>query len=160
MAPHGMRSKLDAFKIVMASGIKGFLGQADAGDILYHAVHEQAEGTYFEAEGTLPLNQKEQWIAFNSGPEGEMILSDDCSRKITNGQSSLYLDGVQKIKGKFKSGSVVRLMNSKGMEIGLGIVNYSSVQLQEPEKKKELTNRALIDQEAFVCHVDFSLPVN
>lgn len=97
---------------------------------------------------------------FNSGPEGEMILSDDCSRKITNGQSSLYLDGVQKIKGKFKSGSVVRLMDSKGTEIGLGIVNYSSVQLQEPEKKKELTNRALIDQEAFVCHVDFSLPVN
>lgn len=47
----------------MASGIKGFLGQADAGDILYHAVHEQAEGTYFEAEGTLPLNQKEKWIA-------------------------------------------------------------------------------------------------
>ncbi len=65
-----------------------------------------------------------------------------------------YLDGVQKIKGKFKSGSVVRLMDSQGTEIGLGIVNYSSVQLQEPEKKKELINKALIDQEAFVCHVD------
>ncbi|OBA04013.1 glutamate 5-kinase [Bacillus subtilis] len=156
----GMRSKLDAFKIVMASGIKGFLGQADASDILYQAVHEEAEGTYFEAEGTLPLNHKEQWIAFNSGPEGEMILSDDYSRKVTNGQSSLYLDGVQEIKGKFKSGSVVRLMNSQGAEIGLGIVNYSSVQLQEPEKKEELINKAVIDQEAFVCHVDLSLPVN
>ncbi|MEI1421625.1 glutamate 5-kinase [Bacillus cabrialesii] len=156
----GMRSKLDAFKIVMASGIKGFLGQADAGDILYQAVHEEAEGTYFEAEGTLPLNHKEQWIAFNSGPEGEMILSDDYSRKVTNGQSSLYLDGVQEIKGKFKSGSVVRLMDSEGAEIGLGIVNYSSVQLQEHEKKEELLNKAVIDQEAFVCHVDLSLPAN
>ncbi|MEC0617207.1 glutamate 5-kinase, partial [Bacillus inaquosorum] len=147
------------FKIVMASGIKGFLGQADAKDILYKAVHQEAEGTYFEAEGTLPLNHKEQWIAFNSGPEGEMILSDDYSRKITNGQSSLYLDGVQEIKGKFKSGSVVRLMDSQGAEIGLGIVNYSSVQLQELDKKKELMNKAVIDQEAFVCHVDLSLPV-
>ncbi|MCI4140299.1 glutamate 5-kinase, partial [Bacillus vallismortis] len=42
---------------------------------------------------------------------------------------------------------------------GLGIVNYSSVQLQEPDKKKELLNKAVIDQEAFVCHVDLSLPV-
>ncbi|MCY8277798.1 PUA domain-containing protein, partial [Bacillus inaquosorum] len=92
-------------------------------------------------------------------PEGEMILSDDYSRKITNGQSSLYLDGVQEIKGKFKSGSVVRLMDSQGAEIGLGIVNYSSVQLQELDKKKELMNKAVIDQEAFVCHVDLSLPV-
>ncbi len=69
-----MRSKLDAFKIVMASGIKGFLGQANIPDILLQAVDEAAEGTYFEAEGTLPLNHKEQWLAFNSGPEGEIVM--------------------------------------------------------------------------------------
>ncbi|MGR0121116.1 glutamate 5-kinase [Bacillus halotolerans] len=155
----GMRSKLDAFKIVMASGIKGFLGQADAADILYQAVHGEAEGTYFEAEGTLPLNQKEQWIAFNSGPEGEIVLSDDCSGQIADGQSCIYPDGVREIKGKFKSGAVVRLTDSHGEDIGLGIVNYSSSQLETPGKNKGMKNKAVIDPEAFVCHVDLSLPV-
>ncbi|MCY8977550.1 glutamate 5-kinase [Bacillus atrophaeus] len=159
----GMRSKLDAFKIVMASGIKGFLGQADSPDILRHAVTELAEGTYFEAEGTLPLNHKEQWIAFNSGPEGEIVLVDEYTDQIAGGQLCLYPEGVNEIKGRFSSGSVVRLLDQNDEELGLGIVNFSSAQLQtwqkDPLKHKDMLNKAVIDQEAFVCHVELSLPL-
>ncbi len=67
-----MRSKLDAFKIVMASGIKGFLGQANIPDILLQAVDEAAEGTYFEAEGTLPLNHKNNGLHLIPAPKAKL----------------------------------------------------------------------------------------
>lgn len=87
------------------------------------------------------------------------MLSNDCSGQIADGQSHIYPDGVREIKGKFKSGAVVRLTDSHGEDIGLGIVNYSSSQLETPEKNKGMKNKAVIDPEAFVCHVDLSLPV-
>jgi glutamate 5-kinase len=67
----GMRSKIDAFKIALASGIPSFLGKATTANILYDAVYQKAIGTYFEVtDSTINLNSKKQWIAFNSGPRG------------------------------------------------------------------------------------------
>lgn len=43
----GMKSKIDAFKIAMASGILSFLGKAGTPNILKDAVHQKATGTYF-----------------------------------------------------------------------------------------------------------------
>ncbi|WP_049628595.1 glutamate 5-kinase [Bacillus sp. JFL15] len=161
MGTGGMRSKLDAFKIVMASGIKGFLGQANAPDILLQAVEEAAEGTYFEAEGTLPLNHKEQWLAFNSGPEGEIVMEKKSSRDIANGNVALSPQDIEQINGRFSSGAVVRLLDQQGEELGLGIVNYSSAQLKTyKETPHKQTGQSVIDPEAFVCHVELSIPIS
>ncbi|WEV83724.1 glutamate 5-kinase [Bacillus velezensis] len=158
MGTGGMRSKLDAFKIVMASGIKGFLGQANIPDILLQAVDEAAEGTYFEAEGTLPLNHKEQWLAFNSGPEGEIVMEND--RDVANGNMELSPQDIEQIKGRFSSGAVVRLLDQQGEELGLGIVNYSSAQLKTfKETPHKQGDQSVIDPEAFVCHVELSIPI-
>lgn len=160
MGTGGMRSKLDAFKIVMASGIKGFLGQANIPDILLQAVDEAAEGTYFEAEGTLPLNHKEQWLAFNSGPEGEIVMEKESSRDVANGNMELSPQDIEQIKGRFSSGAVVRLLDQQGEELGLGIVNYSSAQLKTfKETPHKQTDQSVIDPEAFVCHVELSIPI-
>ena len=71
----GMKSKIEAVKIAMASGISTFLGNATKKNIVVDAVFGKARGTYFKAETPLVhLNQKEKWIAFNSDPEGEIII--------------------------------------------------------------------------------------
>lgn len=53
----GMKSKLAAFKIAMASGILAFLGKAGTPNILRDAIAQKAMGTYFEGKAPfLKLN--------------------------------------------------------------------------------------------------------
>ena len=63
----GMKSKIEAVKIAMASGITTFLGNAAHKNVVIEGVLGKAKGTYFKGKApTTHLNQKEKWIAFIS----------------------------------------------------------------------------------------------
>jgi glutamate 5-kinase len=63
----GMRSKIEAVKIAMASGITTFLGNAARKNIVIDGVLGKAKGTYFKSKKpSTYTNHKEKWIAFNS----------------------------------------------------------------------------------------------
>lgn len=67
---------------------------------------------------------------------------------------------IEQIKGRFSSGAVVRLLDQQGEELGLGIVNYSSAQLKTfKETPHKQGDQSVIDPEAFVCHVELSIPI-
>ncbi|RDI45956.1 glutamate 5-kinase [Falsibacillus pallidus] len=157
----GMRSKIDAFKISMASGIEAFLGKANVRDILVDAVHGEAKGTYFKTDkNQVNLNKKKQWIAFNSGPEGELVIDNDTKTLITEKKESLLSSGIYSINGRFKKNSVVRVLDLNRNELGLGVVNYSSKELKQildNSNSKELNNIA-VDIEHLVCHLELSIP--
>lgn len=88
----GMKSKLDAFKITMASGIKGFLGRADTPGILHEAICGNARGTYFIPNAdSHALNHKKQWIAFNSGPEGDIVVHNESKEFIIDRKKACIL---------------------------------------------------------------------
>jgi glutamate 5-kinase len=158
----GMKSKIDAVKIAMALGINIFLGKASNPNILIDAVHQKAKGTYFEVENnTVCLNQKKQWIAFNSGPKGKITLTNKAQTLLVDKKQSVYIHEVLELDSYFKEGSVIRLCKENGEEIGLGIINYSSDQLQEylDETENEQTHiKPVIEIENFVCHLDVSIP--
>ncbi|MFQ3544024.1 glutamate 5-kinase [Halobacillus rhizosphaerae] len=160
----GMKSKIDAFKIAMASGINSFLGKAGTENIVYDAVYHNATGTYFESKPENEnLDQKKQWIAFNSGPEGEVIIDHRAKESIVEMKNSLLPMNVHHVKGRFKSGSVVRIHDLNGEEIGLGVVNYSSEKLKEmislTEPELESYEKAAVERKDFVCHLEVSMPV-
>ncbi|QOR68662.1 glutamate 5-kinase [Cytobacillus suaedae] len=159
----GMRSKIDAVKIAMASGISTFLGKAGTKNILVDAVNESAKGTYFVPKtDTLNLDQKKQWIAFNSGPEGEVYITEDAKTKMINQKTGLLREGIVEINGEFKKGSVVRIMDHEGNSVGLGVINYSYEQLKlKPGETKQLhstSEKVVVDHDDLVCHCDFSIP--
>ncbi len=160
----GMKSKIDAFKITMASGISSFLGKAGNDNIVYDAVYHNAKGTYFEAtEDTENLDQKKQWIAFNSGPEGDVIIDHRAKESIVELKKSLLPMNVHHVNGRFGKGAVVRIHDLHGEEIGLGVVNYSSDEMKEmiglTEPELESYEKAAIEREDFVCHLEVALPV-
>lgn len=65
----GMKSKIEAVKIAMATGISTFLGNAARKNIIIDGIAGKAKGTYFKSKKTSAyLNHKERWIAFNSVP--------------------------------------------------------------------------------------------
>ncbi|UOQ92488.1 glutamate 5-kinase [Halobacillus shinanisalinarum] len=160
----GMKSKIDAFKIAMASGISSFLGKASTDGIVYNAVYGKAIGTYFEPTSEQEnLNQKKQWIAFNSGPEGDVTIDHTARETIVGMKESLLPMNVHHVTGRFKKGAVVRIHDLDGEEVGLGVVNYSSEQMKEmiglTEPELESYELAAIESKDLVCHLEVSLPV-
>ncbi|UOR13463.1 glutamate 5-kinase [Halobacillus amylolyticus] len=160
----GMKSKIDAFKIAMASGISSFLGKASTDGIVYNAVYGKAVGTYFEPTSEQEnLNQKKQWIAFNSGPEGDVTIDHRARETIVGMKESLLPMNVHHVSGRFKKGAVVRIHDLEGEEVGLGVVNYSSEQLKKmiglTEPELESYELAAIESKDLVCHLEVSLPV-
>lgn len=160
----GMKSKIDAFKISMASGIASFLGKANTPNIVYDAVYRDAVGTYFEITTDAEnLDQKKQWIAFNSGPEGTVIIDHRAKETVVDMKQSLMPANVHHVTGRFEKGAVVRIHDLDGEEIGLGVVNYSSEQMKNminlTQPELESYDKAAVEQKDFVCHLEVSMPV-
>lgn len=161
----GMRSKIDAVKIAMTAGMPSFLGSATTPGIIIDAVHQTAKGTYFTPKGMVELDNKKQWIAFNSGPEGEVIVTEEASADIAEEERSLQPRGVHYVKGHFKPGAVVKITDIQGDEIGLGVTNYSSKDLKQIKglSSQEISDNIGIKvQEAIhindlVCHTHLPL---
>ncbi|MCM3587528.1 glutamate 5-kinase [Mesobacillus maritimus] len=153
----GMKSKIEAVEIAMAAGIDSFLGKAGCENILMDAVAGNARGTYFEQDPDVEnLDNKKQWIAFHSGPEGNVIISAQGKAAIIDENQNLYRSDIIEVSGEFCPDAVVRIFDETGVELGLGRINYSNEQLREDVLETEA--KAAIEQETFVCSLDFKLP--
>ncbi|UGB32277.1 glutamate 5-kinase [Metabacillus sp. B2-18] len=158
----GMRSKIDAVKIAMASGISTFLGKASLPNILGDAVRGEAKGTYFEVTNeTVNLNQKKQWIAFHSGPEGEVTINKNVRTSIVDHKHSIYSSDIEKVEGQFEKGAVIRIIDHKGERIGLGVVNFSTEDLEKMTKASDegVKKQEVVHFDDLVCELELSLPV-
>ena len=159
----GMRSKIEAVKIAMASNITTFLGNATKKNIVIDAVSGKATGTYFKKDKpTVFLNQKKKWIAFNSSPEGEIIINQKAKQQMIEKQKGLSVNGIYQIKGYFEREAVVRIIDMNGNEIGKGVVNFSSKeldQLTEHSLYRMDDSTLVIDYNYCVCRLDFPVTV-
>ncbi|MCC3358117.1 glutamate 5-kinase [Bacillus sp. REN16] len=159
----GMKSKIEAVKIAMASGISTFLGNANAENIIVDAVGEKAVGTYFNCKKSVTaLNQKKKWIAFHSGSKGEIILNPDAVDRMVKKRESLRLKEIYQIDGRFEKGSVVRVMDTDEEEIARGVVKVSSVDLQrllKADKDQSIDSTVIMEMGDFVCHIDAPISV-
>jgi glutamate 5-kinase len=159
----GMKSKIEAVKIAMASNIATFLGNASTVNIVVDAVSGKAKGTYFKAETpSINLNQKKKWIAFNSRPEGEIIIDHLAKKRIIENQQGLLPSGIYQVNGQFEKGAVIRLIDTYGNEVGCGVVNFSAAELQQlTEQRADLTIDPpfIVDINLFVCYSDVPITV-
>jgi glutamate 5-kinase len=159
----GMKSKIEAVRIAMASNIITFLGKTSTTNIVIDAVLGKAKGTYFKAETpSINLNQKKKWIAFNSRPEGEIIINHLAKKLIIENQQSLLASGIYQVKGQFEKGAVIRIIDTYGNELGCGVVNFSAEELQQlTEQGSDITIDSLfvMDINLFVCYSDVPITV-
>ncbi len=159
----GMKSKIEAVKIAMASGISTFLGNANKENISVDAVGDRAVGTYFNSKKSeTTLNQKEKWIAFHSGSKGEIILNPHATDRMVIKRKSLRLKEIHQVNGRFENGAVVRVMDTNDEEIARGVVKVSSEDLQrmlQDEKDQAIDSTVIMEMGDFVCHLDAPITV-
>jgi glutamate 5-kinase len=118
----GMTTKLEAARIANTAGIPAVVARADqAASILSGA----EGGTWFAATGRRRATRL-LWLAHATEPKGQLVLDDGAVRAVTTRGTSLLPAGVVGVRGTFVAGEPVDLVDTAGVAIARGLVNYDA----------------------------------
>mgnify|MGYP001464380278 CR=1 FL=1 len=121
----GMKSKLEAAKICMGSGIKCVI-TSPQNNVINKIIEGNSIGTQFVPNSS-NLESKKRWLFTGVSENKGMIIIDDGAKKalLTKGASLLPV-GILSIEGKFNRGDILLIKDSKNNEIAYGITNYGA----------------------------------
>lgn len=124
----GMRSKIEAAKIAMSSGVRMVIANAARPNVIVDVVNGENIGTRFLASKT-GLSHRKRWIAFASRVRGSVTINAGAAEMLTRGGKSLLPAGVVDIDGSFAIGDLVAVLDENRREIARGLTSYSITEL-------------------------------
>ncbi len=119
----GMHTKLDAARIATGAGCRVAITSGRVRRPL-KALSEGGRATWFLSTAT-PAAARKQWIAGTLKPKGSVSVDAGAERALASGRSLLPA-GVTDVAGSFERGDAVRVLNRLGVELGRGLIGYSS----------------------------------
>jgi glutamate 5-kinase len=129
MGTGGMKTKVQAAKSMMRSGIPMIIANGKNKNILTRIFKAQNVGTFFYPSA-LKMNSRKRWLAWGVKPRGEIRVDEGAQKAICEKNKSLLPGGILSISGDWSSGEVVKVIGLDNQEIAKGIANYSSGDLQ------------------------------
>lgn len=148
MSKGGMESKIRAAKLVTEVGGNLIIANGDHDDTLARVFAAEEVGTIFLTHNS-PLAARKRWIGFASHPSGKLMLDAGAVNAVKQHKSLLSV-GIISVQGIFANGDIVALHDSDENEIGRGITNYSSAELEKICRKKSREIAAILGQ----CHYE------
>ncbi len=137
----GMKSKIDAAKIAVSSGIPLVIASGRDTTILKKILAGKDEGTLFVAKPN-KLRGRKRWIAFFHHPKGALFVDDGAKLALREKGRSLLPPGVARCEGEFAKGDVVRICDQNGTEFARGIAKFGSQDIcGHALPKEELVHR-------------------
>ena len=137
----GMKSKIEAAKIVVRSGVPLVIASGQKNDTLARITAGEDEGTLFVAQPT-KLQGRKRWIAFFHHPKGALCVDDGAKVALREKGKSLLPPGVARCEGDFSAGDVVRICDLDGTEFARGIARFDSAAVRARNlPKEELVHR-------------------
>ena len=150
----GMKSKIEAAKICMESGIRCSISNVEFDNTIFRIINSEEIGTKF-----IPNKQKKEakkrWLITGlSESKGNIVVDNGASTALINNGASLLSVGIKTLKGDFKRGDIVVVENVKKNQIGFGISNYDSEDLYKLVGKdsKEIKNILLVNHGDEIIH--------
>jgi glutamate 5-kinase len=146
----GMASKVEAARRAALAGANAVVAGAEALDAVLDG---EDVGTLFLAARTR-LSARKCWIAFTLRPRGEIILDDGAAAAVTARGKSVLSVGVRGIRGDFRAGDAVRIVDAQGEELGRGLARCgaSDAALVAGKSKDDLSPE--LRELALVVHAD------
>lgn len=142
----GMRSKLEAAQLATRTGILTFIGPGREPGILKRVLAGEDVGTWCEPRERMPARKR--WLAMGKRPGSGLIRVDSgAEAALLTGGSSLLPSGVVSVEGTFREGDLIRVYTAESEEIAMGLIRYSSAELEEvrgmktPEVQAHLGDR-------------------
>jgi len=141
MSNGGMKTKLDAAQMALASGchMAIALGTPD------HALKSLSDGgkaTWFTAT-TKPQLARKQWIAAAVHLPGFVVVDDGAARALRDGKSLLPA-GVKAVEGAFERGDTIGVKTVNGTLIAKGVSSYNHLEAAQILGKKTDAMEAIL----------------
>ena len=125
----GMISKIKAARKVNSAGVPMVIARGDLPNILLKLFAGQKHGTYFIPKKQR-LASRKCWIAFSLKPRGIIKIDDGAVKALLKNGKSLLPSGIIAVQDEFGVGAAVEFQNRNNETLGIGLVNYSSTDIQ------------------------------
>ena len=121
----GMATKLEAAKLVTASGMPMVMCHGRAENAVVRAARGEPVGTFFKpADGK--LEARKRWMLSGISQRGKIIVDSGAAGALLEDHRSLLPAGIQSVEGDFSRGESIYVVDSKGKKIACGIANYAA----------------------------------
>lgn len=119
----GMKTKLEAMKVVTRSGGMGIIANGKEPHIIQRIFEKEELGTVFLPTETLA--NKKRWIAYATNIQARLTVNDGAKKALTKKYTSLLPIGVLNIEGDCQKGEIVSILDTDGNEFARGMINYN-----------------------------------
>jgi glutamate 5-kinase len=126
----GMTTKLAAARIATSTGVRTVITQGKQPQNILKILQGEDLGTQFEPQPKTD-NARKRWITYGLIPMGKLYLDSGAVRAISHQGTSLLPAGIIAVEGEFSASDAVQLCNQEGVELGRGLVNYNSSEIEQ-----------------------------
>ena len=131
----GMKSKLQAARMVTRSGEATILANGNTERVLEKILSGENIGTLFLPKSGKMAGRK-RWIAYFVVPQGRVIVDAGAKTALMDGKKSLLASGIRSVSGDFHAGDTISVCGEDGEEFARGIVAYGCGDLAKIAGKK------------------------
>ena len=126
----GMATKLSAARIATSTGVRTVITQGKQPQNILKILAGEDLGTQFEPQPQTE-NARKRWITYGLVPAGILYLDAGAVKAVTKQGKSLLPAGIISVEGEFSTSDAVKLCNNEGIELGRGLVNYNSSEIEQ-----------------------------
>jgi glutamate 5-kinase len=149
----GMASKIEAARRATLAGANVVVADARAPRVLEDVLAGKDVGTLFVAAEER-LSARKYWIAFTLRPRGDLVVDQGAAGALRAKGKSVLSVGVLGVRGDFRVGDAVRIVDAMGNEIARGLARCGTADAAAVAgKAREDLPEALADL-AVLIHVD------
>ena len=137
----GMATKLEAARIARSAGCATLIVSGLA-DRPLSAVASGARASLITATAT-PLQAYKSWIAGSLEQAGALVVDEGAASALAVGRS-LLASGVQAVAGRFDRGDAVRVVETGGAVLGVGLAAYAADEMDRIRGRHSGESEALV----------------
>ncbi len=121
----GMPTKLEAARLVTASGISMVMCHGLAPNAVERAARGEPVGTLFHP-GAEKLEARKRWMLSSIAQRGAVAIDAGAATALQHNHGSLLPAGIKGVDGEFHRGDIIHIAGPGGRRIACGITNYGS----------------------------------
>ncbi|MCK5844645.1 MAG: glutamate 5-kinase, partial [Victivallales bacterium] len=144
MSIGGMKTKLEAAKIVASAGEALVIADGREKDVVKRILDCEDVGTLFLPTNSKHMRGRKRWLGFFSKISGSIVIDDGAVQAVTKKGKSLLPSGIVNVQGTFSRGDAIEVLDKSAEVVARGLVNYSSADLARIAGKKSREFREVV----------------
>lgn len=126
----GMATKAEAAKFATEGGVDVFIAGGAEPEVVTRLARGERIGTFCPASPGAKESRK-NWLKRSVTTSGWVVVDDGAANVLLQKNRSLLPVGVTSVVGTFQRGDAVQIRNARGIQVAVGIANYSSAELAQ-----------------------------